>query len=230
MIGLGIFIFLFSRPASVFNVRSLVSFVLLLAFLLAFRLYDDLLQARNDRGKPERSYTETAARKILIYVLIVSLGILLGIAVFISVDLAFVLFCFITFNHLLYLLLINHKTAPALLPLLKYPFVYILLQFGARSAQLSGAQPVFLATALFLAFVAFESMEDRTFPVPIRYSYTLQFLSFALIVAWKGNGISILFCLLLLSFSMVWTRFRMTAYPYTYLFCFLVLRIVTDKL
>jgi len=230
MIGLGIFIFFFSRPVSVFNVYSFVSFVLLISFLFVFRLYDDLLQARNDKGKPDRNYTETAARKTLLYFLSAFLGILLCIAIFISVYLAFLLFCFITINHLLYLLLINNKTASGLLPLLKYPFVYILLQFSDHSALVIGPQHVFLAISLFFAFVAFESMEDKTFAVPIKYSYVLQILSFALIFVWKVNGISILSFSFLLSLSIVWTFFRMKAHPYMYLLCFLVFKIMIDEL
>ena len=143
---------------------------------------------------------------------------------------AFLLFCFITINHLLYLLLINNKTASGFLPLLKYPFVYILLQFSDLSAPVIGAQLVFLAVSLFFAFVAFESMEDKTFPVPIKYSYVLQILSFALIFVWQVNGISVLSFSLLLSLSMVWTFFRMKAHPYMYLLCFLVFKIMIDEL
>jgi hypothetical protein len=230
MIGLGIFLYFFSRPVSVFNVRSLVSFVLLIAFLFVFRLYDDLLQSRNDKGKPNRNYTEHATRKILLYYLITFLVLLVCVAIFISVYFAFLLFCFITVNHLLYLLLINNKTAAGLLPLLKYPFVYLLLQLTDLSAPVIGAQLVALAISLFFAFVAFESMEDETFPVPIKYSYVLQILAFALILVWKVNGIGILSFSLLLSLSMVWTFFRMKAHPYMYLLCFLVFKIMIDEL
>ena len=229
LIGLGILIFFFSRPVSVFNVRSFVSFVLLIAFLFVFRLYDDLLQSRNDEGKPDRIYTEAAARKTLLYFLIALLGVLLCIALLISAYQAFLLFCFITINHLLYLLLIDNKTASGFLPLLKYPFVYVLLQFSDLSAPVIGAQLVFHATSLFLAFVAFESMEDKTFPVPIKYSYVLQILSFALILVGKVNGISILSFSLLSSLSMVWTFFRMKAYPYMYLLFFLAFKIMIDE-
>jgi hypothetical protein len=229
MIGLGIFLYFFSRPVSVFNGRSLVSFVLLIAFLFVFRLYDDLLQSRNDKAKPDRNYTEPAAGKILLYYLIAFLGVLLCIAIFISVYFAFLLVCFITINHLLYLSLINNKTAAGLLPLLKYPFVYMLLQFSDLSVPVIEARLVALAISLFLAFVAFESMEDKTFPVPIKYSYVLQIISCVLILVWKVNGMSILYFSLLLSLSMVWTFFRMKAHPYMYLLCFLAFRIMIDE-
>jgi hypothetical protein len=208
----------------------LVAFVFLIAFLFVFRLYDDLLQARNDLGKPDRDYTESPARETLRYVLIVLFGILLGIAAIISVYLALCLFCFITINHLIYVSLIDHKTASGFLPLLKYPFVYLLLQFSELSALAIGPQIVFPAIALFFAFIAFESMEDRTFPVPIKYSYVLQFLSFALIAVGKVNGISIIAFSLLLSLTMVWTFFRMKAYPYVFLLLFLVFKTIIDNL
>jgi len=102
--------------------------------------------------------------------------------------------------------------------------------FRSLPAPVVGAQLVSLATSLFLAFVAFESMEDKTFPVPIKYSYVLQILSFALIFVWEVNGISILSFSLLLSLSMVWTFFRMKAHPYVYLLCFLVFKIMIDEL
>jgi hypothetical protein len=229
MIGLGIFILFFSRPVSAFNLRSVASFVFLIAFLFVFRLYDDLLQSRNDKGKPERNYTETAARKTLLYFLIAFLVSLLCIAILVSVYTAFLLFCFITINHLLYLLLINNRTASGFLPLLKYPFVYILLQFSELAAPAIRTQLLFLATSLFSAFVAFESMEDESFPIPIKYSYVLQILSFALIFVWKVDGISTLSFSLLLSSSMVWTFFRMKAHPYVYLLCFLVFKIMIDE-
>jgi hypothetical protein len=127
-------------------------------------------------------------------------------------------------------LLIDNKTASGLLPLLKYPFVYILLQFSDLSAPVIGAQLVFRSISLFFAFVAFESMEDETFPVPIKYSYVLQIVAFALIFVGKVNGIGVLSFSLLLSLSMVWTFFRMKAHPYMYLWCFLVFKIIIDEL
>ena len=124
LIILAIFIFLFSRPAPEFKTGSFISFVLLMVFLLVFRLYDDLMQADNDHGKPDRSYTDPAERKTLFYYLICFFCLLLGIAFYISNYLALFFFCFITVNHLLYLLFITNKTGAGLLPLLKYPFVF----------------------------------------------------------------------------------------------------------
>lgn len=230
LIALGIFIFLFSRPTPEFKVGSFISFVLLIVFLLVFRLYDDLLQANNDQGKPNRSYTDPVVRKTLFYYLICFFCLLLGIAFYISNYLASFLFCFITINHLLYLLFITNKTAAGLLPLLKYPFVFILLQFSDFSALTIGQHLVFPALSLFLSFVAFESMEDKTFPIRIKYSYFLQVFSFILILAGKVNGLSFLTFFLLLSLSLVWNFLKMKTYPYLYLLCFLVFRIIIDQL
>jgi len=230
LMALGIFIFLFGRPAPEFKVGSFISFVLLLVFLLVFRLYDDLMQTNNDRGKPNRSYTDPAVRKTLFYYLICFFCLLLAIAFYISNYLAAFLFCFITVNHLLYLLLITNKTGAGLLPLLKYPFIFILLQASDFSALSIGEHIVFPALSLFLAFVAFESMEDKTFPIPIKYSYLLQTLSFILLLAVKINVLNILIFFLLLVLSFVWNFFKMKAYPYLFLLCLLVSRILIDQL
>ncbi len=230
LIILAIFIFLFSRPASEFKTGSFISFVLLMVFLLVFRLYDDLMQADNDQGKPDRSYTAPAERKTLFYYLICFFCLLLGIAFYVSNYLALFFFCFITVNHLLYLLFITNKTGAGLLPLLKYPFVCFLLQFSDFSALTIGEHIVLPALSLFLAFVAFESMEDKTFPIPIKYSCFWQVFSFILILAGKVNGLSILTFFLLLSLSLVWNFFNMKGYPYLYLLCFLVFRILIDQL
>lgn len=225
MIGLGIFIFLFSRPVSEFNLGA---FVLLIVFLSVFRLYDDLMQAENDLGKPVRDYTDPAVRQTLFYYLIVFFALLLGFVALFSIYRASLLFCFIIINHLLYLLFINNKTAAGLLPLLKYPFVFLLLQSADLSATISGAHLLFSALSLFLSFVAFESMEDKTFPVPVKYSYFLQAFSFILIFISNVNGKTTLSFFILLSLSVVWTFLRVKFYPYMYLLCFLVFRIITD--
>lgn len=230
MVGLAIFLFSFSYPLHVFNGRSLAVFGLLIGFLLVFRLYDDLLQAQNDLGKPDRDHTAAPARRSLFQVLFVCFGILLGFAALVNVRLALLLFCFITVNHLLYSLLVNHKAAAGFLPLVKYPFVYLLLQSADPLALTLAAQFVLPTIGLFFAFVAFESLEDRTFVVPIKYSYILQFLSLALIAVGQVNKIGLLSFSLLFALSMLWTFFRLKAYPYVYMFCFLVLKIVVDKL
>ncbi len=230
LIILAIFIFLFSRPAPEFKTGSFISFVLLMGFLLVFRLYDDLMQADNDRGKPDRNYTDPAERKTLFYYLICFFCLLSGIAFYVSNYLALLFFCFITVNHLLYILCITNKIGAGLLPLLKYPFVFFLLQFSDFSTLTIGEHIVLPALSLFLAFVAFESMEDKTFPIPSKYSCFWQVFSFILILAGKLNGLSILTFFLLLSLSLVWHFFKIKAYPYQFLLCFLVFRMLIDQL
>ncbi len=230
LIILALFIFLYSRPAPEFKSGSLISFVLLLVFLLVFRLYDDLMQADNDRGKPARSYTDPAQRKTLFYYLICFFCLLSGIAFYVSNYLALFFFCFIAINHLLYLLFIANKTGAGLLPLLKYPFVFFLLRCSDFSTPTTGEHIVLPALSLFSAFVAFESLEDKTFPIPIKYSWLWQIFSFIPILAGKVNGLNILAFFLLCSLSLVWNFFNMKFYPYLYLLCFLVFRILIVQL
>ena len=230
MIALGILIFLFSRPISKIYVGSVFFLALVIAFITVFRLYDDLLQARNDTGKPDRIYTDPGARKTLTFFLIALLSVLLFFASIINFTFACLLIGFVSVNHLLYLLVINNRTAAGFLPLLKYPFIYLVLQYSDLSAYSVGASLVLSATSLFLAFVTFESLEDKTFPVPARYSYALQVLSFALIFVAKVNGISTLSLSLLLSLSLIWSFLRIRAYAYVYLLCFFAFKFIVDQL
>ena len=228
ILGLGILIFLFSRPISQVNAGSLVTFAFLILFIFVFRLYDDLLQAAYDSGKPDRDYTEPESRKTLFFYLIIFTGILFGIGFVISGFAAFLLLIFMATNHLLYVLLISNRTAAGFLPLLKYPFVFVLLQFMGPSEAKIGLL-VCSAFSLFLAFVAFESMDDETFPVAEKYSWILQALSLLMILAGKVNGISLAAFFLLLSSSAVWSFFRMKAYPYVYLLFFLAFKLIIDE-
>lgn len=230
IIALGVLIFLFSRPISKIDVGSARSLVLVIAFITVFRLYDDLMQARNDNGKPDRIYTDPVARKTLTFFLIALLVVLLFFATIISFTFAWFLIGFVAVNHLLYLSFIGNRTAAGFLPLLKYPFVYLALQYSDLSAHSFGASLVLSTTSLFLAFVTFESLEDKTFPVPARYSYPLQILSFALIFVAKVNGISTLSFFLLLSLSLIWYFLRIRAYAYVYLLCFFAFRFIVNQL
>src|SRR5205823_8099991 len=130
MIALGILILLFSRPISKIDFGSVFCLVFVIAFIIVFRLYDDLLQARNDTGKPDRIYTDPGARKTLTFFLIGLLTVLLLFASFISFTFACLLIGFAAVNHLLYLSFINNRTAAGFLPLLKYPFIYLALQYS----------------------------------------------------------------------------------------------------
>ena len=230
ILGLGVLVFLYSRPVSKLSVASTFCFVFVIAFLLVFRLYDDILQVPNDIGKPDRSYTDSSSRKTLSIYLIVFLILLLIFACYLSWYLASVLFLFIAFNHVLYLLLVNNKTAAGFLPLVKYPFVYVVLQFSGLSGLSLNASFLFPAIALFVAFVAFESMDDRTFPVRAKYSSVLQISSFAIILLGNFSATATLAGTVLLSLSLIsgflWTR----ASPYLYFLCFLLFKLSVDNL
>lgn len=228
--GLGVFIFLYSQPVSRLNVDSIVWFAFLIAFILVFRLYDDLLQAPNDIGKPDRDYTEATTRKTLLYHLIVLFAALLIFAFFISWCLACILFCFMAINHIFYVFWVNNKTAAGFLPLVKYPFIFVLQQLFDTSRSNPGAALLFPAIAMLIAFVAFESMEDTTFPIAEKYSSVLQVFSFVILLIGKFNGTVLLVGAGLLSISLAWSFLRTKPSPYLYLVLFLIFRLSVDNL
>ena len=230
ILGLGVFTFLYSQAVSQLNVGSIVWFAFLIAFMLVFRLYDDLLQGPNDIGKPDRDYTEATTRKTLSYHLIILFVFLLIFAFFISWYLACILFCFITINHVFYVFWVSNKNAAGFLPLVKYPFIFVVQQLFDTSASNPGAPLVFPAIALPIAFVAFESMEDTTFPIAEKYSSVLQVLSFVILLIGKFNGTVFLVGAVLLSVSLAWGFLRAKPSPYLYLVFFLLFRLSVDNL
>ncbi len=228
--GLAVVLFVYGRPASGIDGVSIAWFAFILAFIILFRLYDDLLQVSNDIGKPDRNYTDPASRRTLSFYLIISLVFLHVFASVISWRLALLLFCFVIFNHLLYLLWVTNKIAAGFLPLFKYPFLYLALQLSGPSKENIGAAIVFPAIALFVAFVAFESMDDESFPIRKRYSGVLQASSFLFLLVGKVNGTVLLTGAALLTLSLLSGFLRMKGSPYLYLFCFLLFKLSIDNL
>src|SRR5688572_10957234 len=55
--GLALYLLLFTKDDLMFTARDVVSFVIILLFLLSMRLYDDLQNVGFDQQKPERIYT-----------------------------------------------------------------------------------------------------------------------------------------------------------------------------
>lgn len=230
LVGTGVFVFLFSLPVSQINPRSIVWFVFLIVFLFVFRLYDDILQANSDIGKPDRNYTDVAVRKKLSILLIVFFVILLVFASFLSWYVAVILLAFIGMNHVLYSLLINDKTASGFLPLIKYPFAYVVLQLSEPATSHFGILVLLPPVSLFIAFVVFESIDDQAFPVRAKYAGFLQISSFVLILLGRFNGTVAIAGTVLLSLSLISGFLRTRASSYLYFLCFLIFKLSVDYL
>ena len=75
--------------------------------------------------------------------------------------------CFFTLNLLLYKWLLPYWKFRNLLPLLKYPFLVVLLAFLLRKEQVLPLEDLTVSLSLFPAFVLYETLTDENFPLNI---------------------------------------------------------------
>ena len=216
---------LYSQPPVRLSAQAAISLAFVLVFLIVFRLYDDLLQAPSDLGKPERSYTEPETGRTLTVCLFVLFAALLGFAYFLSPLAALVLFFFIGANHLLYRLFVRREAIAGFLPLLKYPVLYGLLQMAGPSAPGGNGAVLLFSAALFPAFVAFESLDDETFVVPRKYAGALQALAFAMVLSGGLTRTAAMAGTVLVLLSLGWLFLRMRGSQYLFFVCLLILRL-----
>jgi hypothetical protein len=222
-LAVSVLLLLYSVPVSGMSRQMVLVYIFLFCTLFVFRLYDDLQQTIHDSGKPNRDYTNPQVRKILWSILIVLMVVLTGTAFLMGKSVGWIWVCFIVINHLLYLLCMSNKTAAALLPLLKYPFLVFLLQMLLLPGPISNAIYLSQAFALFIAFVAFESMEDQLFP--ILHSYFLQAVSFLLLLVEDFNVYTMICMLILLSLSLAINYRKWKLAPYLFMLLFLLFKL-----
>jgi len=163
--SLALYLVLFTKTNLRFQPSDAVSFIIVLLFLLAMRLYDDLQNARYDQHKPNRIYTDPATSKSLYGFFAATASLALALLTFIDLRSSATLLLFLLVNHVLYLLLVNRSAWRYYLPLLKYPLIAGLVANGWSTATL----------ALFLAFLTFDLIDDKDFPLP-RWSKILSSL------------------------------------------------------
>lgn len=150
--------------------------VFILLFL--FRLYDDLMQWKNDLSKDHRNYTDPQTRRSLIKfwipaIILVSIGVMAF-----STMTGMLLSAFVLLNHLLYLIFVRNRFMALILPLIKYPIFILLLIFYANGKDQIDHQLLISAVSVFIAFTAFESMDDALFDKDWRVTSLLQFSTF----------------------------------------------------
>lgn len=224
-LSLSAFLMLYSVPVFPLTMQIVLTFIWLFCALLVFRLYDDLRQTIHDTGKPNRDYASPATGKELWRANIILMAVLAGSTFLMKPEAGSMLLCFMIVNHLLYLLLIKNKVAAGLLPLLKYPLLYFLLRLMLTSAFNMDAIGMCQALALFLAFFAFEVIEDKTYPVANVYSYLLQFLSFGFIFVEHVAAYTALAGVVLLVLSLAFNYLQWKIAPYLFLLFLLVFKL-----
>ena len=141
-------------------------------FLILFRLYDDLANSEIDRHKLQRSYTKdskTILLKRYFYLLYAGLILLLA---FHEARQAILLISFLLLCEICYYVLFSFRKIRLLLPLLKYPFVVLVL----------GSQDPYVIFGLFLIFLIIEYRDEdvisKFMALPILFvAYALCYLN-----------------------------------------------------
>ncbi len=132
----------------------ILSFPFVLFFLLNMRLFDDLANVEFDANKENRAYTNPIHQQDLKKLLIAGNLILLITLFLFSQQRALYLFLFLLLNQFFYAFFIKVGNFRYFLPLLKYPFVIFLLNLSYS----------YTISEVFIAFIVFEILDDKTFP------------------------------------------------------------------
>ena len=179
--GLSVFLFLFAKGNFLFAYNDLQRLLLLLPLLLIFRLFDDLKSSEKDRKRnPERIYTNLKAQVELKWFLLILTGTFLTAVFSVKLELGLAILLFLGLNILLYRILFNRWRFSYFLPLLKYPFICILLMMVHQNYL----QEVFewhhwlFALSLLPAFILFEALDDSQFTLSSSLKFILLLFCF----------------------------------------------------
>lgn len=157
-------IVLFLCPLPGFTVQSMGAVIFLFVALIILRLYDDLMQVKNDAGKPNREYINSASdlKKLMLSILL----ILCALTIFLDLKMGCLFAAFIVVNHIFYLSFVNNSLGALILPLAKYPLLFGFLQlyvWEADGLPTDIHALVVSGVALFFAFLTVDlSDEPRT--------------------------------------------------------------------
>jgi hypothetical protein len=181
---------------------NVIIFSVGIVFMVLFqlRLFDDLMQYQNDLNKPNRDYTIPEVRKTLwIFWFVYSSGLMLLIS-WLNPRIGWVYLLLLFANWVAYKMLLNKWIWKNILPLLKYPIIYLVLfeNYVVRneiSDNLTLVQyRVKTALLIFLGFIFLEWISDYSGPT-VQNPRLMKFL---------GYGVLILICVI-----MVFVGFQM---------------------
>jgi hypothetical protein len=201
-------------------------FPLILALLFQFRLFDDLQNREFDQNKPNRSYTE-AIHFSRLKQFLTGFSIALFAVLFLADPIAgAVVTGFFLLNILLYKFLLHQWKFRHILPLLKYPFICLLLVFFFRFGQPVSHKLVAVELALFPAFILYETLTDPTFPLP-KFTKALLFAAIFLpfFPAFSLNQAGLVWICGLLAGLLAVLFLRHRALPYLLLLLLLLTRL-----
>jgi hypothetical protein len=165
---------------------SSASLTLLILFTL--RMFDDLKNRVSDQGKSNRNYTDVSTAENLKKVNLLLYLLTPLIIYFIHPYIAFYTAIFLACNIILYQIFSHYKSAMLILPLIKYPFICMMLAFLNRNE--SNSEIIFTSVSLLPVFIIFESFDDDKFRLSVMTS-SLLFLSVHILLLIQASDIYI---------------------------------------
>jgi len=213
--ALALYLLLYAKADLSFAAHDAVSFAVILLFLLAMRLYDDLQNVHHDAQKSRRIYTEPGASKALYGAWAIIVALEIGLLMFLNVASGITLVIFLILNHCVYLLFINRFGWRSFLPLLKYPFISGVAVNTWSIGCLS----------LFFVFLTFDLIDDPTFPLPRWSSAAAATVAFALLIPSTSPSCYIVVGALAIAASLV-SLARSWYAAYAFLILFLLARLI----
>lgn len=229
--SLAIFLFLFSVPLHAFNPLSLIDIVKVFFMLWVMRLYDDVMQWENDVEHVERIYTQSESRSKLILPLVLSMALSVGFCLNDSLDFssAALWLYFIIVNHVLYKALVHRSFWAFVLPLIKYPFLFFYMSFSFGFNQEITYIEITSATALFLAFVVYDLLDNQSTDKPPVVLYFMIVFCLALLFLASVNVVSLISGLAILAAAFIVVHSKKEIVPIVWLFLILIFKLILNN-
>jgi hypothetical protein len=227
-----LWLFLYAVPFFDMNVMSVVYVMKVFFILWCFRLYDDVMQWKNDAHLSDRIYTSKEPRGKLILPLVLSLGFipLLTANDGPAFEIASVWFYFILFNHFLYKVFINTEYGAFVLPLLKYPVLFLYLVYSSTGEVDFNWEMQLSALALFCAMFLYDLLDNSN--RSIRLSIWVYFIVVFCVIALVVQNLAIVSAVsgaVILVTSIVLTHLQVRGVAKVWLILFLMLKLIVNN-
>ena len=227
LIGSAVFLMVLSFTSKQVDIAHVPLFGFLLPILVLLRLYDDLMQKEYDAAKPNRAYLRPEYYQKLVKVLVGSSLIFLVVFSLYDPMYSAVILGFVVVNHLLYVLLLRWPIGAWILPLFKYPMLYVCAQcafWDAMGEDFNLNLLLLSSLSIFLAFIAFDLMDENK--VSIYWPLCIQALSFgALVFSAMCTMAGFWLCLALFLYAVVYALLKFPAQQYLFLLLLIILKI-----
>ncbi|MFM1772884.1 MAG: hypothetical protein RLZZ71_2026 [Bacteroidota bacterium] len=227
-----IWLFLYSVPFFDMNVMSALYVMKVFFILWCFRLYDDVMQWKHDAHLSDRIYTSKELRSKLILPLILSIGFipLLTANDGPAFEIASAWFYFILVNHLLYKVFINTEYGAFLLPLLKYPVLFLYLVYSSAGEVDFNWAMLLSALALFCAMFFYDLLDNSsTSGRQSLWAYLIVVFSVVAVAVQNLALISVVFGAVILLASITITHLRIRGMAKVWLILFLMLKLIVNN-